>query len=90
LAGRDITEYLMKILTGHGHSSTSAAEYEIVRGVKEKLTYIALDFGTEMEKAGESSDKEKTYKLPKISKLKTTSNNGRCCIRGEGAAQEEG
>ena len=56
----------MKILTGHGHSSTSAAEYEIVRDVKEKLTYIALDFDTEMKKAGVSSDKEKTYKLPKM------------------------
>ena len=66
LAGCDLTEYLMQILTEHGHSSTSTAECEIVRDVKEKLTCIALDFDTEMKKAGESSDKEKTYKLPKI------------------------
>merc|ERR1711907_759184 len=34
------------------------------RDVKEKLSYIALDFDSEMKAASESSDKEKTYELP--------------------------
>ena len=55
---------MMKILPERRYSFMTTAGREIVRDVKEKLAYIALDFDTEMKAATESSGKEKTYALP--------------------------
>ncbi|KAJ2454423.1 centractin- actin- protein of the dynactin complex [Coemansia sp. RSA 2336] len=47
IAGRDITEYLQILLQKAGHNFFTSAEKEIVRQVKEKLCYVALDAAKE-------------------------------------------
>ena len=69
IAGRDITNHLVRLLTERGHSLNNSAEREIVRDIKEKLCYVALDYNEEMAKSKSSPDLEKQYELPDGSHL---------------------
>merc|ERR1712244_127095 len=78
MGGRDLTENLMKILTERGYSFTTSAEKEIVRDVKEKLAYVAVNYEDELKKAETSSDIEKNYELPDGSIITVGAERFRC------------
>jgi len=66
LAGRDLSEYMQKILSERGVSMTSSSEKEIVREMKEQECYVTQgDYEQELQAAGQRpTDYEKHYKLP--------------------------
>ena len=78
LAGRDLTDYMMKILTERGHTFVNSAEREIVRDIKEQLAYVALDYDAEMTKASESSAVDRTFELPDGNVINVGNERFRC------------
>jgi len=74
LAGREVTEYLGKLLTERGLYYSSSAEKEIVREMKEQLGYVAEDFAAEMKKG----DSVESFTLPDGKTIKLGSERFRC------------
>lgn len=64
LAGRDVTTYLQRLLRQKGYNLMTSAEKEIVRDIKEKLCYVALDPEKEMLISKKVAGLEKSYMLP--------------------------
>eukprot|EP00913_Durusdinium_trenchii_P031845 g29823.t1 len=64
LAGRHVTEQLMKLLVGQGHPLNSTTDFETVREVKQKLCYVAYDPEAEKKLARETTLVDRQYVLP--------------------------
>ena len=64
LAGRHTTDYLIKLLLVRGYAFNSSSDFEIVRTIKEKLGYIAMDIDRERELAKNTCVTDREYVLP--------------------------
>ncbi|UJR22565.1 hypothetical protein I4U23_025612 [Adineta vaga] len=64
LGGRDLTNWMMRLLAERGYSFSTTSDREIVRDMKEKHGYIALNFEEEMTLSKRSRNYNQDYKLP--------------------------
>lgn len=64
LAGRDLTQFMAKLLGESGYNFISTAELEVVRDIKEKTCFVALDYEKAIKDAADSTNIDKTYELP--------------------------
>jgi centractin len=74
VAGRDVTEHLQLLLRKSGYVFHTSAEKEVVRLIKEKTTYVALDPKKEekelLTNMTRADTKSADYILPDGHKLK--------------------
>jgi actin-related protein len=78
IGGKDLTRYLAKIITERSYYLSTTAETEIVRDMKERLGYVALDFDAELHAASESSKCERRYELPDCQAIAIGNERFRC------------
>lgn len=64
LAGRDITNYLIKLLLLRGYAFNRTADFDTVRQIKEKYCYVGYDIELEKRLALETTVLDETYTLP--------------------------
>eukprot|EP01084_Bolivina_argentea_P175441 303821_1 len=74
-AGRNLTDYLSRLLTKRGYSFTTSAEREIVRDIKEKMGYVSTNYDREMKE----DERTKTYELPDGQIIDIGKEQFRCC-----------
>lgn len=63
VAGRDVTDHLQLLLRKAGYNLSTTAEKEVVRIIKEKACYVALNPTKEEKEAG-SGSKAEEFRLP--------------------------
>eukprot|EP01090_Pellita_catalonica_P020303 TRINITY_DN7194_c0_g1_i1.p1 TRINITY_DN7194_c0_g1~~TRINITY_DN7194_c0_g1_i1.p1 ORF type:complete len:382 (-),score=50.59 TRINITY_DN7194_c0_g1_i1:94-1239(-) len=78
LAGRDLTDHLMKIFHDSGQSFTTSADREIARSIKESTCFVSLDYEADLIKSKESADYCKEYELPDGQTITVNAERFRC------------
>lgn len=64
VAGRNVTNYLTKLLLIRGYAFNSTADFETVREIKEKLCYVSNNLEQDRKLAKETTVLDQEYVLP--------------------------
>ena len=78
IAGRNITDSMMSLLSERGYSFRTTTDREIVRNIKEQLSYIAEDYDQELLQSQNPSNIEPCYALPNGDTITLGSERFRC------------
>ena len=78
LAGRDLTEWMVKFLIEKGYNFTTTAEKEIVKHLKEEHCAVALDYEKTLEDVKSSSEHQRDFELPDGQVIQIDSERFRC------------
>ena len=69
LAGRHITEYLIRLLQKKGYSFNSSADFELIREIKEKFCFVSNDINCDRQLERTTSFFNSFYLLPDGSRI---------------------
>jgi len=64
IAGRDITEHMVKLLTLRGYPFHKTSDFDVVREIKERLCFISADITADRKLAHETTAYVVPYTLP--------------------------
>ena len=70
IAGRHITEYLIKLLQIKGYAFNSTADFELVREMKEKYCFVSCDIDSDRKLDKETTYYNSIHKLPDGRKIR--------------------
>jgi actin-related protein 2 len=70
IAGRHITEYLIRLLQKKGYAFNSTADFEFIREIKEKLCFVSNDINSDREIDRNTTFFNSFYLLPDGSRIR--------------------
>jgi len=73
IAGRHITDYLIKLLQIKGYAFNSTADFELVREIKEKYCFVSCDIDSDRKLEKETTYYNSIHKLPDGRKVRISS-----------------
>lgn len=70
VAGRHVTQYLIKLLQARGYNFNRTADFDTVRQIKEQCCYVGYDLEVEKRLALETTTLEQSFELPDKRQIK--------------------